>query len=183
VTGALAGLRVLDLSRLLPGGFCSLLLADMGADVVKVEDTGAGDYLRWAEPRHEGADPTAGGAMFLALNRGKRSVRIDLKAAQGVEVLLRLARDADVLLESFRSSARSPATGRTGRSPRAPGTTSTTSHAPGCSGSPALPTGRRYRPQARSPTSAAARCWRRSASWLRCASATAAGRGRSSTCR
>ena len=102
MTGALAGLRVLDLSRLLPGGFCSLLLADMGADVVKVEDTAAGDYLRWAEPRHEGADPTAGGAMFLALNRGKRSLRIDLKTPQGVDVLLRLARDADVLLESFR---------------------------------------------------------------------------------
>ncbi len=83
VTGALAGLRVLDLSRLLPGGFCSLLLADMGADVVKVEDTGEGDYLRWAEPRYEGAEPSAGGAMFLALNRGKRSMRIDLKTAQG----------------------------------------------------------------------------------------------------
>jgi alpha-methylacyl-CoA racemase len=102
VTGALAGLRVLDLSRLLPGGFCSLLLADLGADVVKVEDTGAGDYLRWAEPRYAGADPTAGGAMFLALDRGKRSVRIDLKTAAGRAVLLRLVRGADVLLESFR---------------------------------------------------------------------------------
>jgi alpha-methylacyl-CoA racemase len=102
VTGALAGLRVLDLSRLLPGGFCSLLLADFGADVIKVEDTGAGDYLRWAEPRYEDADPSAGGAMFLALNRGKRSVRIDLKADGGRDVLLRLVRDADVLLESFR---------------------------------------------------------------------------------
>jgi alpha-methylacyl-CoA racemase len=99
---ALDGLRVLDLTRLLPGGFCSLMLADFGADVVKVEDTGAGDYLRWAEPRFEGAEPSAAGAMFLALNRGKRSVRIDLKAEQGREVLLRLARGADVLLESFR---------------------------------------------------------------------------------
>ena len=93
---------MLDLSRLLPGGFCSLLLADFGADVIKVEDTGMGDYVRWAAPRYEGADPSAGGAMFLALNRGKRSVRIDLKQAEGRDVLLRLVRDADVLLESFR---------------------------------------------------------------------------------
>jgi alpha-methylacyl-CoA racemase len=99
---ALEGLRVLDLSRLLPGGFCSLLLADLGADVVKVEDTGMGDYLRWSEPRHDGAQASAAGAMFLALNRGKRSVRIDLKTAAGRDVLLRLARGADVLLESFR---------------------------------------------------------------------------------
>jgi alpha-methylacyl-CoA racemase len=99
---ALAGLRVLDLSRLLPGGFCSLLLADCGADVIKVEDTGAGDYVRWAQPAYEGADPSAGGAMFLALNRGKRSIRVDLKTEAGRDVLLALARAADVLLESFR---------------------------------------------------------------------------------
>ena len=99
---ALEGVRVLDLSRLLPGGFCSLLLADFGADVIKIEDTGMGDYVRWAAPRHEGAEASAGGAMFLALNRGKRSVRIDLKTDGGREVLLRLARDADVVLESFR---------------------------------------------------------------------------------
>ena len=98
----LAGLKVLDLTRLLPGGFCSLLLADFGADVVKVEDTGSGDYLRWAPPRYEGAEESAGGALFLALNRGKRSIRIDLKTEPGCEVLRRLARDADVLLESFR---------------------------------------------------------------------------------
>jgi alpha-methylacyl-CoA racemase len=99
---ALGGVRVLDLSRLLPGGFCSLLLADFGADVIKVEDTKAGDYVRWSEPRHPGADATAGGAAFLALNRGKRSIRLDLKSDGGREALLRLARGADVLLESFR---------------------------------------------------------------------------------
>lgn len=87
---ALAGLRVLDLSRLLPGGFCSLLLADFGADVVKVEDMGAGDYLRADEPA------------FVALNRGKRSVRIDLKTEAGRDVFVRLVRGADVVLESFR---------------------------------------------------------------------------------
>jgi alpha-methylacyl-CoA racemase len=98
----LAGLRVLDLSRLLPGGFCSLLLADFGADVIKVEDTAMGDYVRWAEPRYPDAEPSAGGAMFLALNRGKRSVRIDLKTEAGRDVFLRLVAGADVVLESFR---------------------------------------------------------------------------------
>jgi alpha-methylacyl-CoA racemase len=98
----LDGLRVLDLSRLLPGAFCSLLLADFGADVVKVEDTGLGDYVRWSPPYYEGAEETARGALFLALNRGKRSVRIDLKSDAGRDVLLRLVGDADVLLESFR---------------------------------------------------------------------------------
>jgi crotonobetainyl-CoA:carnitine CoA-transferase CaiB-like acyl-CoA transferase len=99
---ALAGLKVLDLTRLLPGGFCTLLLADFGADVIKVEDTGMGDYVRWAPPHYPGADPSAGGALFLSLNRGKRSIRIDLKTEAGRDVLLRLARDADVLVESFR---------------------------------------------------------------------------------
>jgi crotonobetainyl-CoA:carnitine CoA-transferase CaiB-like acyl-CoA transferase len=87
---ALAGLRVLDLTRLLPGPFCSLLLADFGADVIKVEDLGAGDYAR--------ADPAA----FAALNRGKRSIKLDLKSEGGREAFLRLARGADVVLESFR---------------------------------------------------------------------------------
>ena len=100
--GALEGLKVLDLTRLLPGGFCSLLLADFGADVVKVEDTGAGDYVRWAPPHYEGAEPSASSALFLGLNRGKRSIRIDLKSAAGKDVLLRLVGSADVLLESFR---------------------------------------------------------------------------------
>jgi alpha-methylacyl-CoA racemase len=101
-SGALAGLKVLDLSRLLPGGFCSLLLADLGAEVLKVEDTGMGDYVRWATPKYEGAEDSAASALFLALNRGKRSIRLNLKEEQGCEVLLRLAREYDVLLESFR---------------------------------------------------------------------------------
>ena len=98
----LAGVTVLDLSRLLPGPFCSLLLADFGADVTKVEDTGPGDYLRWSPPGYEGAQPSARGAPFLALNRGKRSVRIDLKSESGREAFRRLAAGADVVLESFR---------------------------------------------------------------------------------
>jgi alpha-methylacyl-CoA racemase len=102
MTPPLDGVRVLDLSRLLPGGFCSLLLADFGADVVKVEDTGMGDYVRWALPAYEGAEPSAASALFLALNRNKRSIRIDLKRPEGRDLLLRLVRDADVVLESFR---------------------------------------------------------------------------------
>jgi len=98
----LAGLTVLDLSRLLPGGFCSLLLADFGADVIKVEDTGMGDYIRWSPPYYEGAEETARSALFLSLNRGKRSIRVNLKSPAGQQVLQTLARDADVLLESFR---------------------------------------------------------------------------------
>ena len=104
-SGSLAGIRVLDLSRLLPGGFCTLLMADAGADVIKVEDTGMGDYVRWAPPYH-GTDDQQGlgtrSALYLALNRGKRSIRLDLKSEGGRDALLRLAETADVLLESFR---------------------------------------------------------------------------------
>ena len=99
---ALSGVKVLDLSRLLPGGFCSLLLADFGADVLKVEDTGMGDYVRWAPPYHDGAEDSAKSALFLSLNRGKRSIRVNLKEERGREVLLRLVGEYDVLLESFR---------------------------------------------------------------------------------
>jgi alpha-methylacyl-CoA racemase len=98
----LEGVRVLDLSRLLPGGFCSLLLADFGADVLKVEDTGMGDYIRWAPPFYEGAHESARSALFLSLNRNKRSIRLDLKNERGRDALLRLVSDHDVVLESFR---------------------------------------------------------------------------------
>jgi crotonobetainyl-CoA:carnitine CoA-transferase CaiB-like acyl-CoA transferase len=98
----LEGIRVLDLSRLLPGGFCSLLLADFGAEVLKVEDTGMGDYIRWSPPYYEGTHDSARSALFLSLNRNKRSIRIDLKSKGGCEALLRLVRDYDVVLESFR---------------------------------------------------------------------------------
>ncbi len=101
----LSDVRVLDLTRLLPGGFCSLMLADLGAEVLKVEDTGGGDYVRWAPPYYGGDEQTQLGtrsAYYLALNRGKRSIRVDLKSDRGVEVLLRLVADYDVVLESFR---------------------------------------------------------------------------------
>src|SRR6059058_5088416 len=98
----LEGVRVLDLSRLLPGGFCSLLLADFGAEVLKVEDTGMGDYIRWSPPYYEGAHESARSALFLSLNRNKRSIRLDLKHERGCEALLRMVRQYDVVLESFR---------------------------------------------------------------------------------
>jgi alpha-methylacyl-CoA racemase len=102
---ALSGVRILDLSRLLPGGFASLLLADLGADVIKVEDTGMGDYVRWAPPYYGDDSQHQLGtrsALYLSLNRGKRSIRIDLKSEPGREAFLRLVEDADILLESFR---------------------------------------------------------------------------------
>jgi crotonobetainyl-CoA:carnitine CoA-transferase CaiB-like acyl-CoA transferase len=97
VSGPLHGVRVLDLTRLLPGNYCTLLLADLGADVVKVEEPGRGDYIRWTPPMVDGE-----GAIHRALNRGKRSVTIDLKAPEGADLLKRLARGADALVESYR---------------------------------------------------------------------------------
>src|SRR5262245_46134543 len=99
----LAGIKVLDLSRLLPGPLASLVLADLGAQVDKIEDTAGGDYLR-VMPPHAGAskdvDPTS--TVFLALNRNKRSAVIDLKKPEAKEMFLRLVASYDVLLEQFR---------------------------------------------------------------------------------
>ena len=95
--GPLAQLTVLDLSRLLPGPFCSLLLADLGAQVIKVEAPAGGDDLRrmWSLVNGENAP-------FLALNRNKKSIALNLKSEQGQEIFLRLAERADVVLEGFR---------------------------------------------------------------------------------
>ena len=99
--GPLSGIKVLDLSRLLPGPLASLVLADLGADVDKVEDTSGGDYLRVMPPQ-SGSGAEATSSIFLALNRNKRSAVIDLKKPKGKEALLRLARCYDVVLEQFR---------------------------------------------------------------------------------
>ena len=101
----LSDIRVLDLTRLLPGGFCSLLLADLGAEVLKVEDTGMGDYIRWAPPYYGDEEQQALGtrsALYLSLNRGKRSIRLDLKSDAGRAALLRLVASHDVVLDGFR---------------------------------------------------------------------------------
>jgi alpha-methylacyl-CoA racemase len=93
----LKGIRVLDLTRLLPGPFCTMLLADMGADVVKVEEPGGGDYLRWTPPVVDGQ-----GVLFNAVNRNKRSITLNLKSPAGRDLLLRLVEHADVLVEGNR---------------------------------------------------------------------------------
>ena len=93
----LAGVRVLDLTRLLPGPVCTMHLADLGADVIKVEDTGAGDYARTL-----GAKPGDVSAFFRMVNRNKRSVALNLKRDEGRAAFLTLARHADVVVESFR---------------------------------------------------------------------------------
>jgi crotonobetainyl-CoA:carnitine CoA-transferase CaiB-like acyl-CoA transferase len=104
VAPPLAGVRVLDLTRLLPGPMCTLYLADLGADVVKIEDTGAGDYARTLVPAPgAGSDDGAGmTAWYRAINRNKRSLGIDLKAPAGHAAFMALARDADVVVEGFR---------------------------------------------------------------------------------
>jgi crotonobetainyl-CoA:carnitine CoA-transferase CaiB-like acyl-CoA transferase len=94
----LLSLRVLDLSRVLAGPYCTMLLADLGADVVKVERPGQGDDTRAWGPPYAGDQA----AYFLALNRGKRSVALDLARPEGQEVAHRLARSADVVIENFR---------------------------------------------------------------------------------
>lgn len=99
---ALAGVRVLDLTRLLPGGLCTLVLADLGADVVKIEAPGVGDYARARGPHLEDDEPSTSSASFRALNRNKQSAVLDLKSADGREAMLRLVAEADVLVESFR---------------------------------------------------------------------------------
>ena len=94
----LDGIRILDLSRLLPGPFCTQLLADLGAEVIKIEDPQGGDYLRWVPPLLD--DGTS--VLFHALNRGKKSVTLDLKSADGLKHFRALAAAADVVVESFR---------------------------------------------------------------------------------
>lgn len=98
----LTGLRILDLTRLLPGPAATLHLADFGADVIKIEDTGPGDYMRDFPPQVPNAAGDRINPAFQATNRGKRSVAIDLKHPRGRALLLALADSADALIESFR---------------------------------------------------------------------------------
>lgn len=95
--GPLKGIRILDLTRLLPGAWCTQMLADFGAEVIKVEQPGQGDYWRWMPPKVR-----YHGAQFLSLNRGKKSIALDLKTPEGVDALLALVENADILIEGFR---------------------------------------------------------------------------------
>src|SRR5206468_5026351 len=94
---ALDGIRVIDLSRVIAGPWCGALLADLGADVIKVEDPGGGDESRTWPPHKNGE-----AAAYLLFNRNKRVMQLDLKAPEGVEVVKALARSADVVVENFR---------------------------------------------------------------------------------
>lgn len=96
--GPLEGLRVLDLSRVLAGPFCSMLLGDLGADILKVEQPGVGDETRsWGPPFHKGES-----AYFQAINRNKRSLTLNLKDPRGLALLARLTRASDILIQNFR---------------------------------------------------------------------------------
>ncbi len=98
---ALSGIRVLDLTRILAGPFATQILADHGADVWKIERPGKGDDTRAFGPPFLGGQST----YFMSINRGKRSVAVDLKHPEGLAVVLRLADEADVVIENFRPGA------------------------------------------------------------------------------
>src|SRR3954466_14347354 len=94
---ALDGIRVLDLTRVLAGPFCSMILADMGADVIKVEEPGKGDDTRSWPPFIEGE-----ATYFLSVNRNKRSITLNLKAPAARKIFTDLVKKSDVVLENFR---------------------------------------------------------------------------------
>ena len=96
--GPLAGVRILDLTRVLAGPYCAMFLGDLGAEVVKVEQPGVGDDTRGWGPPFIGGES----AYFLCINRNKKSITVDLKTEQGAELVRRLAGSADVLIENFR---------------------------------------------------------------------------------
>ena len=104
--GALDGLRVLDLSRVLAGPWCTQNLADLGADVVKIEKPGAGDDTRhWGPPffPDEHGQPTDEACYFAACNRNKRSVTVDMATPEGQQLIRQLASSSDVVVENFKT--------------------------------------------------------------------------------
>jgi len=96
-TGPLAGIRILDVSAVMSGPLAATLLADQGAEAIKVEPPGAGDILRWVGSSRNGMSGT-----FHVTNRGKRSIALNLKEPRGLDILVRLARQADVFIQNFR---------------------------------------------------------------------------------
>ena len=102
----LQGIRILDLSRLLPGPYATMLLADLGAEIIKIETPGLGDYMRLIPPFIQ--DPATGetiSAAYLMVNRNKKSVALNFRNKRGKEIFFRLVRDADVVIETFRPGA------------------------------------------------------------------------------
>ena len=100
MAGALDGLRVLDLSRVLAGPFCCMMLGDHGADVIKVEPPGGDETRGWGPPFVDGETP-----YYLAINRNKRSIELNLATPQGQDIVRRLVSTSDVLVENFRAGA------------------------------------------------------------------------------
>ncbi|NLC35283.1 MAG: CoA transferase [Alcaligenaceae bacterium] len=104
IANALQGIRVIDLSRILAGPWCTQNLADLGADVLKIERPGRGDDTRsWGPPYQEATDGQTMSAYFMCCNRGKRSACLDFQSEEGRQQLLELIRDADVLVENYRA--------------------------------------------------------------------------------
>ncbi|MBU1108207.1 MAG: CoA transferase [Candidatus Riflebacteria bacterium] len=97
MAGPLTGIKVVDLTRVLAGPFCTMTLADLGAEVIKVEKPGSGDDSRAFGPHQHGES-----AYFMSINRGKKSLTLDLKSEKGREILLKLVTQADVLVENFK---------------------------------------------------------------------------------
>ena len=93
----LKDIKILDLTRLLPGGYCTMLLADLGAEVLKIEDNKMGDYIRWLPPLIDGES-----AYFSVLNRNKKSMKLNLKKEKGKEIFFKLLKNYDVVIEGFR---------------------------------------------------------------------------------
>src|SRR5687768_9578407 len=100
-TGALAGIKVIDMSHQAAGPWCTSLLGDMGADVIKIEKPGRGDSIRYAD-RTGRLPPEIGGPNFQGLNRNKRGITIDISKSAGCSLLRRMIMQADVLVENFR---------------------------------------------------------------------------------
>ena len=97
MTAALEGIKILDLSRLLPFNYCTMMLADLGAEVLKVEEPNTGDYMRWMPPKLKKE-----GAVFLMANRNKMSMTLNLREEKAKDILHQLIKEYDVLFESFR---------------------------------------------------------------------------------
>ncbi len=102
MSGPLAGLKVLDFTQALAGPFCTQQLSDLGAEVVKVEALGRGDLIRESGPFHEADPDHRFSGYFQSINRGKKSIAVDLKTAEGVALIKRIAPDFDVVVENFR---------------------------------------------------------------------------------
>ena len=108
MAGPLAHIRVLDLSRIMAGPWAGQILADLGADVVKVERPGAGDDTRgWGPPflKDKAGRDTSDAGYYLSVNRGKRSIALDLADAEGQKIVRALAARADIVLENFKAGA------------------------------------------------------------------------------